>query len=129
MHSNTHCGNALAVAAALGVFNIFETQDVLAQCNHLGDYMKTQLESIQEQSGRLKNIRQLGSMIAADLILDAEQEKERIGYQIYREASQRGALLRPLGNTLYWLPPINTEKEVIDELKDITLDSMQAVLS
>ena len=129
MHSNTHCGNALAAAAALGVFKIFEKENVLEQANWLGQNMKHRFERIASKTQRLTNLRQIGAMVAADLILEPERENERIGYQIYLDAVQRGALLRPLGNTLYWLPPITTPLEIIENLENITLDSIQAVLT
>ena len=31
-----------------------------------------------------------------------------------------GALLRPLGNTLYWFPPLNTTQPILSDLKEIT---------
>jgi adenosylmethionine-8-amino-7-oxononanoate aminotransferase len=40
----------------------------------------------------------------------------------------RGALLRPLGNTLYWLPPLNTDAACVEELAGITIDSIRAVM-
>lgn len=128
MHSNTHCGNALAAAAALGAFKIIEEESILEKSLHLGQYMKKCFQEINQQTQRLTNLRQLGAVVAADLILEPERSQERIGYQIYREAVQRGALLRPLGNTLYWLPPLNTSHALIDQLKEITIDSMKAVL-
>jgi adenosylmethionine-8-amino-7-oxononanoate aminotransferase len=43
-----------------------------------------------------------------------------MGYAVYQQAVKLGALLRPLGNTLYWLPPLNTSKDTLYELKEIT---------
>jgi adenosylmethionine-8-amino-7-oxononanoate aminotransferase len=129
MHSNTHCGNALAAAAALGAFKIMEQENILQKTNTLGEHMKQAFENISKKTKRLCNLRQLGGVVAADLILEPDRSNQRIGYQIYREAVERGALLRPLGNTLYWLPPLNTPLNVIDQLESITTDSIQAILN
>ena len=51
--------------------------------------------------------------------------QRRTGFQCYWEALQLGALLRPLGDTLYFLPPLNCPDEVLDRLADI---AAQAVL-
>ncbi len=39
---------------------------------------------------------------------------------ITQKAGELGALLRPIGNTLYWLPPLNMSVETADELAEIT---------
>ena len=38
-----------------------------------------------------------------------------------------GALLRPLGNTIYWMPPLNTPHNVINDLKNITETAIEKV--
>ena len=128
LHSNTHCGNALAAAAALASFKVVEEEDIIAKANLLGDKMKESFDQISKKTQRLTNIRQLGAMVAADLILEPEQENERLGYQIYQEAVKQGALLRPLGNTIYWLPPLTTDLKTIDELEAITSNAIQTIL-
>ena len=64
------------------------------------------------------NVRAIGGMVACDLkpIIG----HPRLGYEIYQEAVKLGALLRPLGNTLYWLPPLNISKDELAQLAEIT---------
>ncbi|MDE4971879.1 adenosylmethionine--8-amino-7-oxononanoate transaminase, partial [Francisella tularensis subsp. holarctica] len=62
----------------------------------------------------------IGADIAADLNID----KKISGLDVYREAIKLGALLRPLGNTIYWLPPYNSTYQEIDLLKQITKQSI-----
>jgi len=50
----------------------------------------------------------------------------RMYNKIYQEALNKGALIRPLGNTLYWLPPLNTDTTTIGKLSEITLHSIKA---
>jgi adenosylmethionine-8-amino-7-oxononanoate aminotransferase len=50
----------------------------------------------------------------------------RFGYQFFQEAINFGAYLKPIGNTLYWLPPLIIEESVLDKLKLITLKTIQA---
>jgi adenosylmethionine-8-amino-7-oxononanoate aminotransferase len=47
-----------------------------------------------------------------------------MGYKVYQEAVKLGALLRPLGNTLYWVPPLNISAEVLYKLKEITQEAI-----
>ncbi len=61
--------------------------------------------------------------MAADLIT---VDDYRIGNEVYQQALRYGALIRPIGNTLYWLPPLNTEQDIIGKLAEITLNSINA---
>jgi adenosylmethionine-8-amino-7-oxononanoate aminotransferase len=51
-----------------------------------------------------------------------------LGYEIYQKAVELGALLRPLGNTLYWVPPLTTDEETLHKLKEITQAAITAVV-
>ncbi|NIQ95896.1 MAG: aminotransferase class III-fold pyridoxal phosphate-dependent enzyme, partial [Desulfuromonadales bacterium] len=42
--------------------------------------------------------------------------QERKGREVFRRALERGALLRPLGNVVYFMPPLTTGKETLQEL-------------
>jgi adenosylmethionine-8-amino-7-oxononanoate aminotransferase len=52
----------------------------------------------------------------------------RTGYRVYREAVRRGALLRPLGDTMYLFPPLTATLGEIAEMAAILADSLDAVL-
>ncbi len=66
-------------------------------------------------------------MVAADLIVD--NNSARAGYAVYKKAVELGALLRPLGNTIYWLPPLNIDRKTLQKLKNITQKAIQLTLS
>ena len=120
LHSHTYCGNALAAAVALSVLKIFDNENIIDYVqNVLNPYLMQCIQDISEQTGRLKNIRSLGGMIAAD-INTPDGSNKRYGFELYKIAVKKGALLRPLGNTLYWLPPLNINLEKIDQLTKIT---------
>ncbi|MFV9924776.1 MAG: adenosylmethionine--8-amino-7-oxononanoate transaminase [Francisella endosymbiont of Hyalomma scupense] len=116
LHSHTHSGNVLGVVAANSVLDIFAQQNILANVTKLESYMLAAFLEINSQINIFKNIRNLGGIIAADL----DVTKDRFGFDVYREAIRLGALLRLLGNTIYWLPPLNSTLEDIDSLKQIT---------
>jgi adenosylmethionine-8-amino-7-oxononanoate aminotransferase len=117
LHSHTHSGNALAVSVALETLNILETENMYAQIQDTELLLAELMTEVAENTGKLKNIRYIGGVVAADL--DPVIHK-RMGYAVYQQAVKLGALLRPLGNTLYWLPPLNTSKDTLYELKEIT---------
>ena len=54
--------------------------------------------------------------------------RRRTGYAIYREAVRRGALLRPIGDTMYLFPPLTVTPDEIDQMAAILADSLDAVV-
>lgn len=123
LHSHTHSGNALAASVALEVFKIMRDENVLVQANAIGKYMQTAMHSIAKETKLLTNVRGLGACVAADLVVS--DKNVRAGLQVYEQAIQLGALLRPLGNTIYWLPPLTSQLVTIHALHDITLQALQ----
>lgn len=124
LHSHTFSGNPLAVSAALATIKAMEIEKINEKAVKLGLLMYQRFQEIAEISNKLTNLRSIGAMVAADLVTKGTQ---RLGYQFYQAALERGALLRPLGNTVYWLPPLNTESHTIDTLAEITLASIKAI--
>ena len=124
LHSHTHSGNALAVSAALATIEVMEQEQINQKATLLGQLMQQQLAAIAEETGKLQHVRSLGAMVAADLV---DWKNKRLGYDFYQEAIKLGALIRPIGNTLYWLPPLNTEHKTIMQLAEITLNSIYQI--
>lgn len=124
LHSHTYSGNPLAVSAALATIKTMHANHINQQAEELGACIRRYFNAVATQSGRLTNIRSVGALVAGDL---QESNMPRIGYQIQQAALARGALLRPLGNTVYWLPPLNTDTQTIEKLAEITLHSIEDV--
>ena len=123
LHSHTHSGNTLASAVALAVLDVFEQENLLDYINQsLAPKLLNNMIEVAEKTGKLHNIRAIGAVVAADLKNPAHS---RAGYQIYQKAVKLGALLRPLGNTLYWLPPLNSDSQTLDQLKTITIKALK----
>ncbi len=55
--------------------------------------------------------------------------RRRTGYQVYAQGLRRGALLRPLGDTLYLFPPLTTRASDLLEMVDILAGSVDAVFA
>ena len=117
LHSHTFSGNPLAASVALETLQILEDEQIITQVPTLERVMHKLMTEIQDSTGKIHRIRGLGGMIAADLIAPANK---RVGYEIFKTAVKMGAWLRPLGNTLYWLPPLNIDIKTVEELAYIT---------
>jgi adenosylmethionine-8-amino-7-oxononanoate aminotransferase len=120
LHSHTYCGNPLGVSAALATLEIIENENILSQTKELEIKMLNLINNIAIKTGRLKNVRGIGGIVAADLIINDNDKNKRIGFEIFKRAVHAGALLRPLGNTIYWLPPVNIKEHTLEELSQIT---------
>lgn len=127
LHSHTFSGNALAAAVAVECLNILEEEDIYHQVRVMEIYLRELMNEVASKTNRLCNVRGIGGIVAADLILEPQQQSKRYGYQVYQEAVKLGALLRPLGNTIYWFPPLNITTKILQDLKEITIAAIQKV--
>jgi adenosylmethionine-8-amino-7-oxononanoate aminotransferase len=130
LHSNTFTGNALAIAVALAVLDVFADDDVLGRVSVLAPRVVAALQKIAAERPYLRNVRGCGMVAAVD-IRDADGQPlapgRRTGWHVYREAVRRGALLRPLGDTMYLFPPLTTTEGELAEMAAILSDSLDAV--
>lgn len=125
LHSHTHSGNALCLSVALATLNTLEAEKIYTSLPHLEQQLLGHMHELEKKTHCLENIRGLGALVAADLM--NPQNTPRLGYRLLQEAEKRGALLRPIGNTLYWLPPFNISQETLQELHDITHQALMAL--
>ncbi len=125
LHSHTYSGHALGVVAALTTLQTIQQEHLFSYSKMLSTHMLNVFQSIAQKTNAITNIRSLGVMVAGDVC----HQNAGIMQKITEHARANGALLRPIGNTLYWLPPLNTTLETIDQLGDITLKSIIQALN
>jgi adenosylmethionine---8-amino-7-oxononanoate aminotransferase len=126
LHSHTHSGNALALAVASETLSILQEQSYCNRAQILEIKMREAFQEISDNTKKIENIRAIGGIVAADLICP---KNTRTGYEIYKIAIKKGALLRPLGNTIYWLPPLNIQDKTLKNLRHITQQAIMDVLN
>lgn len=132
LHSNTYTGNALAVAVAEAVLDVFAGEDLLATVGRSSRHLRETLEAAVAPLPFFGEVRACGMVAAVDLRRGdrgALDPSARTGYRVYREAVRRGALLRPLGDTMYLFPPLTTRADEINDMVSILAASAAAVLS
>lgn len=131
LHSNTFAGHALGVAAALAALDAYATEGVRENVEAVGARLHAGLRAAAAERRTLTHVRRLGMVLAADLRrADGERlnPADRTGYAVYQAAVRGGALLRPLGDTMYLFPPLNTDAAVADRLLATLLHAVDAVL-
>ncbi len=110
LHSHSYTGNALACSAALATLQIFEEESVLETNLGKSAYMAAAMQALQELP--LDHIRQRGMILA----FDVQSADPRFQRNFYMAALQRGLILRPIGNTVYFMPPYVISEPEIDFL-------------
>ncbi len=124
LHSHSYTGNPLACAAANAVLDHFETRDVLADNAALAGRLNDAAQTL-AQHRRVRNWRHLGMIWAADIDgLGASDANARFA----QAALRHGALLRPIGATVYWMPPYCLSDSDLQHLADATLAALNEAL-
>lgn len=105
LHSHSYTGNPLACSAALATLDIFEQKNVLQQ-NQAKAKLFTEYLSRVAKHALVKNFRNMGMIWA----FEVETYQEHFAKAFYIAALQAGLLVRPIGNTVYLMPPYIIEE-------------------
>ena len=113
LHSHSYSGNPLACRAALAVLDVLEKDNVLERNRGTAAHLNRRAEAIRSRP-EVEHFRCTG-MIWAFEVRGAGPGFAR---DFSRRAIEAGVLLRPLGSTVYWMPPYGIEADEIDFLVD-----------
>ena len=122
LHSHSYTGNPLACRAALATLDIFADNDVLAANVERSQRIDGALAPLASHP-RVRHYRRRGMIFAFDVEADAGFSR-----RYYRESLARGALLRPIGNTVYLMPPYVVSDADIDRLCAVAGEALEAAL-
>lgn len=117
LHSHSYTGNPLACSAALATLELL-TDSVLAENRQKAAWMAKAVEPLRDHP-HVADIRQTGMILAIELCADRRTKRpfpseERRGRRVYLAALQEGAILRPLGDVIYFMPPyVISEEEIV----------------
>lgn len=125
-HGHTYTGNPLACAAALATLDVFERERTLENLKPKIALFEALLEEIAAMD-EVTEIRQRGFMAGIDL--GDHDPALRIGHRVTNEARPRGAIVRPLGNTVVLVPPLAISAEELRTLFAITTESIAAAVA
>ena len=133
LHSHSYTGNALACRAALATLDIFAEDSVIEANRRLSAAM-THASAALSDHPKIGEIRQTGMILAIEMAQDRAARlsypwQERRGLRVYRHALARGALLRPLGNVVYLMPPYVITTEQIEWLIEIAGEGIERATS
>lgn len=130
LHSHSYTGNPLACAAALATLAIFRENDVIETNRHTAARMSALAMPLATHP-HVAEVRQTGMILAIELVADKHSRRpfpaaDRRGLRAYRHALERGVVLRPLGDVLYWMPPYCVGEEELRLLAEVTTSAIEA---
>ena len=133
MHSHTYAGNPLACSAACAVLDILEEEKIIEKAQEKAVYFTNKIKEKFASHPNVGDIRHIGLINAIELVEDKATKKGfdsklRVGYQIYKKALKKGVILRPLGNVIYFNPPLIIEKADMDYVIEVAYECMCEVL-
>ncbi|MDD2914318.1 MAG: adenosylmethionine--8-amino-7-oxononanoate transaminase [Gallionella sp.] len=116
LHSHSYTGNPLACRAALATLDIFAQDDVIAANRHKAAYLNEIAQPLREHRA-VRNWRNTGMIWA----FEVDSPHRDIAQRCFALALQNELLLRPIGNTIYFMPPYVISEEEMDLLVERTL--------
>lgn len=129
LHSHSYTGNPLGCAVALATLDIFRDDDVINRNKALSRHMAESVAHLQDHPN-VGDIRQHGMTLAIELVKDRRTREpfpwqERRGLRVYEHALTRQAMLRPLGNVVYFMPPYVITEEQISHLAQVASEGIE----
>lgn len=122
LHSHSYTGNALACRAALAVLDIF-TEDQIITANRAKSARFTELLAPLAGHARVRNFRNAGMIWA----FEVDAAPAGFARRFFEEGLQREILLRPIGNTVYFMPPYVVEEAEMAHLQTATLEILDTL--
>jgi adenosylmethionine-8-amino-7-oxononanoate aminotransferase len=123
-HGHTYTGNPLACAAALATLDVFEDERTLDRLRPKIALLAELLAERVEPLPAVADVRRRGFMVGIEL--DDFPLEARMGHQVTLAARDRGAIIRPLGDTVVLMPPLSIDESELARLVEITAEAIAA---
>jgi adenosylmethionine-8-amino-7-oxononanoate aminotransferase len=124
-HGHSFTANPLACSAAVASLDLLE-QDAGRGMNQLSawnsDFLRALVTLSQDKLAIVQSPRQTGTILAFEIKQGENNYLNQVGSTITRKAMERGLYLRPLGNTVYFMPPYCLTREEYNLLSSSTLE-------
>ena len=131
LHSNTFAGHALGVACAHAVLDVAGEGALAGRVVQGGGRIRARLARALEDRPWLSGLRGIGLAVAVDLRCRdgaALDPALATGWRAARSATAAGVMLRPLGDSLYLMPPFTATDDELDAMVDGLLAGADAAV-
>lgn len=131
-HGHSYTGNPLAASIGAETLKIYKEDDMINAIQPKILKLKQCLEKFKNLNS-VGDIRHIGMIGAIELVADKQTKElhpfeDRIDIKIHKKCLEKGALVRPLGNIVYFMPPLIITEDEIEELTNIAYQAIQEVL-
>jgi len=124
LHSHSYTGNPLACRAALAVLDLFADEPVLARNRDTAARLSTLCEPL-DRHAKVRHARRLGMLWAWDI----DSADPAFSSRFHQAALRQGLLLRPIGSTLYFMPPYVIDEAAMQQLVAGSLRALDEVMA
>ncbi|GAA0722447.1 adenosylmethionine--8-amino-7-oxononanoate transaminase [Dokdonella soli] len=133
LHSHSYTGNPIACRAALATLHVLRDEPVLERNRALATHLAAKLAPLVDHP-HVADVRQTGMIAAIELVRDKKTRapfpaNERRGLRVYRHGLERGAVLRPLGNVVYFMPPFCITPDEIDFMVEVAAEGIDIAVA
>jgi adenosylmethionine-8-amino-7-oxononanoate aminotransferase len=131
-HGHSFTGNPLAAAAACETLAIIKEQNIPASLKTKMEYFQNKLGEFGELDA-VGDVRSIGMIGAIELVADRKTKQpfaaeKRVPFRVAQKALDKGIIIRPLGNVLYFVPAYIITEEQIAEMMDVTKESIKEMV-
>jgi adenosylmethionine-8-amino-7-oxononanoate aminotransferase len=127
-HSHTFTGNPITCAAARASLELFETEQTLAALPERIARMTALRRALADRHPQILDTRQAGLVAALTVDRERGPADGRLSLALRAAALARGVLLRPLHDTIYWMPALNIDLDALEQLAAVTGEVIDEVL-
>jgi len=129
LHSHSYTGNPIACRAALATLAVLRDEPVIERNRALAAHLAARIAPLAAHA-HVADVRQTGMIAAIELVKDKRTREpfpadERRGLRVYRYGLERGVILRPLGNVVYFMPPYCITPGEIDLMVDVATEGIE----
>ncbi|OSJ13520.1 adenosylmethionine--8-amino-7-oxononanoate transaminase [Bradyrhizobium canariense] len=125
-HSSSYTANPVACAAAKANLDLWHDPETHQRVASVGTMQEEALEVLRADP-RFENVRRTGTIAALDLKASDEGYLAELGPKLQASFKQRNLLLRPLGNTIYVMPPYCVTAADLDQIYGSITDAAAAL--
>jgi adenosylmethionine-8-amino-7-oxononanoate aminotransferase len=127
LHSHSYTGNPLACAAALACLEIFDAESVLEKNLERSKDLAIAF-AWAKTDPRIEHWRQQGMILAFDIKPESLQRKNTFSREMFSASLKEGILIRPIGNTIYVMPPYILSSDEAIQMGDSVQRALNQVL-
>lgn len=125
-HSSSFTANPIACAAALANLSVWEAEPVTERLAAVARLQQQALAAV-SQLPMITGVRQLGTVAAMDIKVNDAGYLAAASPKLYASFIGRGVLLRPLGNTIYVMPPYCVTADEIDVIYGVIAETVRSL--